>query len=240
MTFSISGLPGLFVVFEGGEGAGKTSLIRSLETSLLAQKFTVVRTREPGGSPSAEQIRNILVSGNIDRLDALSETLLFTAARREHLRETILPALSQGAIVLCDRYLGSTLAYQGPRGVSEAEILDLHHRFCGGILPHLTFILDIPPEIGLARAGHRLTTESSHEFRFETMSLEIHRHIRHLFLEQAARDPTGHIILDATQEPSIVHNAALSALLAKISTQPLLPQAPTPSSLHSALSPSSF
>lgn len=216
MHLSTDGLPGRFVVLEGGEGAGKTSLIRALEAALRADGLPVIRTREPGGSPSAERIRDILVSGSIHSLDAATETLLFTAARRQHLRETVLPALARGAIVLCDRYVGSTLAYQGLRGVPEEDILDLHRRFCGDLRPHLTLILDVPPEIGLARAGRRLAAEASREDRFESMSLDVHRRIRETFLTEAARDPARHVVLDATQAPQSVLAEALAALRARL------------------------
>jgi dTMP kinase len=216
MNLSTDGLTGRFIVLEGGEGAGKTSLIAALETVLTADGHTVRRTREPGGSPSAEKIRAIVVSGSIDSLDAAAETLLFTAARRQHLRETILPALRRGEIVLCDRYLGSTLAYQGLRGVPEEDILDLHRRFCGGLRPHLTLVLDIPPEIGLARSGRRLAADGSGEGRFEQMDLDAHRKIRAAYLANAARDPDCHVVLDATQTPEQVLANALAALKARI------------------------
>lgn len=216
MHLSTDGLPGRFVVLEGGEGAGKTSLIQALEQALRQDGRAVLRTREPGGSPSAERIREIVVSGSIDSLDAAAETLLFTAARRQHLRETVLPALARGEIVLCDRYLGSTLAYQGPRGVEEADILDLHRRFCGNLRPHLTLLLDIDPAVGLARAGRRLAADASQERRFESMGLDAHRRIRAAYLADAARDPDGHVVLDAAQPPEAVLAAALAALRARL------------------------
>ena len=216
MTLSTDGLTGRFIVLEGGEGAGKTSLIATLEAALAADGRMVRRTREPGGSPSAEKIRAIVVSGSIDSLDAVTETLLFTAARRQHLRETVLPALKRGEIVLCDRYLGSTLAYQGLRGVSEEDILDLHRRFCGGLRPHLTLLLDIPPEIGLARSGRRLVADGSGEDRFEQMDLDAHRRIRAAYLADAARDPGSYVVLDATKTPEQLFAEALVALKARL------------------------
>lgn len=216
MNLSTDGLTGRFVVLEGGEGAGKTSLIAALEAALAAEGRTVRRTREPGGSPSAEKIRAIVVSGSIDSLDAAAETLLFIAARRQHLRETVLPALARGEIVLCDRYLGSTLAYQGSRGVPEEDILDLHRRFCGGLRPHLTLVLDIPPEIGLARASRRLAADGSGEGRFEQMDLDAHRTIRAAYLADAARDPEGHVVLDASKAPEQVLADAIAAIRARL------------------------
>jgi dTMP kinase len=216
MILSMDGMPGRFVVLEGGEGAGKTSLLAALAAALEAEGRTVRRTREPGGSPAAERIRDIVVSGRIDSLDAAAETLLLTAARRQHLRETVLPALARGEIVLCDRYLGSTLAYQGPRGVPEEDILDLHRRFCGGLRPHLTLLLDIDPAIGLDRAGRRLAADASQEGRFESMGIEAHRRIRAAYLADAARAPEAHVVIDASQAPEAVRALALAALRARL------------------------
>jgi dTMP kinase len=216
MILSTDGLPGRFVVLEGGEGSGKTSLLAHLAAALEAEGRPVRRTREPGGSPSAERIREIIVRGHVDSLDAAAETLLLTAARRQHLRETVLPALARGEIVLCDRYLGSTLAYQGLRGVPEEDILDLHRRFCGDLRPHLTLLLDVDPAVGLARAGRRLADDASAEGRFESMDLEIHRRIRAAYLADAARSPASHVVIDASQAPDAVRDHALAALRARL------------------------
>lgn len=190
----------IFITFEGGEGSGKSLQSRLLAERLNATGIPAIHTREPGGCPQAETLRSLLVSGDADEWTPKSEILLFTAARLEHLKRTIHPALDKGMAVVCDRFIDSTLAYQGAaHGTPRELILGAHETFCDGFLPDLTFILDIDPEIGLARAGKRNTSTASGEDRFESHGLVFHRKVREGFLE-TARDGARQVeLLDATQ-----------------------------------------
>lgn len=144
---------GRFLTLEGGEGTGKSTQLPLIAAWLRDAGLAVVETREPGGSPGAEKIRELLVNGPTDRWDPVTETMLHFAARREHLERTILPALERGAWVVCDRFADSTLAYQGyGLGVARDVIGDLYRMVVGDMKPDLTFILDIPSEIGLKRS----------------------------------------------------------------------------------------
>ena len=192
----------MFIAFEANEGAGKTSQARRLFETLEAQGRQVVLTREPGGSPMAEQIRNLVVCGAPDSMDAETELLLFTAARRDHLARTVRPALARGAIVICDRYLGSTYALQGAAGVPEAHITTLFDTFCG-LRPDLTVFLDIDLATAFARRGVALDDTPGAEARFERKGLEFHREIDRRFRLQAAADPTW-ITVDATGDMDTV------------------------------------
>ena len=195
---------GYFITLEGGEGAGKSTQARLLRDRLAAGGREVVLTREPGGAPGAEAIRHLLVTGAADRWSPLAETLLFAAARDEHLRRTIRPALERGAIVICDRFADSTRAYQGVAGGVDPEtVRSLEDVVLDGTRPDLTLILDIDPAEGLARAGARIAGDRSSgagadENRFETKSLDFHAALRRAFLDIAAAEPDRCIIVDAS------------------------------------------
>lgn len=177
--------------------------------ALCGAGIEAVATREPGGAPGAEQIRALLVTGAADRWDPLAETLLHFAARQEHLRVTIRPALARGAWVVCDRFADSTLAYQGyGQGVSLDALARLRHLVVGATEPDLTIILDVPVELGLARAAARSGTET----RYETMGIELHRRIRAGFLDIARSDPQRCVLLDGTAEPARVQEAVRAAV----------------------------
>jgi dTMP kinase len=185
---------GRFITFEGGEGTGKSTQVPLIASFLRDTGLDVVETREPGGSPGAEKIRELLVNGSTDRWDSLTETMLHFAARREHLERTIRPALEAGAWIVCDRFVDSTMAYQGygmavPRDIIE----DLTRITIGTLKPDLTFILDIPPEIGLKRADDRQAGGT----RYEQMDIAFHQRLRDGFLDIAQRDPDRCIVLDA-------------------------------------------
>ncbi len=195
-----------FITIEGGEGTGKSTLIRGLAKALSAQGRDVVQTREPGGSPGAEDIRTLLVTGETDRWDAMTELLLVNAARRDHVERVIRPALERGATVLCDRYLDSTRCYQGMRGVPRTMIDDLHESAIG-LDPTITLILDAPPEQGLERAADR-----GGDARFEAMGLAYHTQLRDGFLSIAKADPNRCTVIDATQSKEAVLAAAFAAL----------------------------
>lgn len=197
----------IFITFEGGEGSGKSLQSRLLAERLNATGIPALHTREPGGCPQAETLRSLLVSGETDQWTPKSEILLFTAARLEHLKRTIHPALDEGMAVVCDRFIDSTLAYQGAaHGTPRELILGAHETFCDGFMPDLTFILDIDPEIGLARAGKRNTSTASGEDRFESHGLVFHRKVREGFFE-TARDSGRQVeVLDATQSIEALGN----------------------------------
>jgi len=207
---------GTFVTLEGGEGAGKSTLIRRL-AALFADRHgrTVVQTREPGGSPGAEAIRAVLLGGTTGDFDATTEALLFAAARRDHVRATIRPALKAGRLVLCDRFIDSTRAYQGAAGDLPASVVRrLETLAIGRLRPHLTLILDLPPEIGMARAADRHGATLATSDRFEAKSLAFHEKVRSAFLDIARAEPARCRVVDATQPPDIVLAAAEAAILA--------------------------
>ncbi len=185
---------GLFITLEGGEGSGKSTQIKLLKTGLEAVGQDVVVTREPGGAPGAEQIRNLLVDGPAERWDPVTEALLHYAARREHLRQTVIPALETGKWVICDRFADSTMAYQGyGHGLGRDWILALHKSVVADLAPDLTLILDMPVEEGLARAAAR----GSGGDRYENMDLKFHHRLREGFLDIARREPDRCVVINA-------------------------------------------
>jgi len=195
---------GRFITLEGGEGAGKSTQIRLLAEHLRARGLEVVTTREPGGSPGAEAIRGLLVSGDTGRWRPLTEALLLNAARHEHLHATILPALERGAWVLCDRFADSTFAYQGAgHGLDTAPLNALHALSVGEIRPDLTLILDLPPDAGIARTRGRGCAED----RYERMDLSFHQRLRQGFLAIAAAEPERCAVIDAAQALAAVQAA---------------------------------
>ena len=172
---------GYFISFEGIDGSGKSTQIQKLAEFLEARDFDIVLTREPGGSPGAEEIRSLLLQGNVDRWSAETEILLFTAARRDHLERIILPALEEGKIVICDRFTDSTRMYQGMRGVNLRNLVDTLNEKVIKFDPDLTIVIDINPEISLKRAKSRKTVEE----RFEDFGVDLQMKMRKGFLELA-------------------------------------------------------
>jgi dTMP kinase len=200
---------GRFITFEGGEGGGKSTQLRLLVAALQGAGVRVLQTREPGGAPGAEEIRRLLVEGEPGRWDAVTEALLVSAARRDHLVETVWPALDAGKWVVSDRFADSTLAYQGHAGgVARRQLMQLYRMVAGKFAPDLTLILDVPPETGLARAHQRRGTED----RFERMGLEFHRKLRDGFLEIARDNPQRSVVIDATAPIETVHRAVQQAV----------------------------
>jgi dTMP kinase len=184
-----------FITIEGGEGAGKSTQIKRLMAELEARGIQVCATREPGGSPGAEEIRRLLVEGAPGRWDALAETLLLFAARADHLAQTIRPALDAGRWVVCDRFTDSTYAYQGAgRGLDQATIAAIEAATTGSFRPDLTLILDLAPEAGLARVKSR----GSHENRFEQFDEGFHARLREWFRALARREAVRCVLVDAT------------------------------------------
>ncbi len=184
---------GRFITLEGGEGAGKSTQVRRLASSLRGRGLEVVTTREPGGSPGAEEIRTLLVTGDAGRWSPVTETLLHFAARRDHLERTVWPALERGAWVISDRFADSTLAYQGyGLGLDKEVIVRLYANVVGNFYPDLTLILDLPAGAGLARAKARSAAD-----RYEDMDISFHRRLCEGFLDIAAHDPRRCAIIDA-------------------------------------------
>jgi len=201
---------GFFISFEGGEGAGKSTQIRRLADTLQASGHDVVVTREPGGSPGAEAIRDLLVNGAADRWSPVTESLLMYAARRDHLERLIRPALARGAIVLCDRFADSTRAYQGAGGDAPATLISaLEAHVLGGTVPVLTLILDLPAEVGLKRAEAR-----GGAARFESKGLAFHERLRAGYLEIARQEPERCVVINADAELDAV-TAAISDVVAQ-------------------------
>ena len=207
------GKGGRFITLEGGEGGGKSTQARRLAAALASHIGEVVLTREPGGSPGAEQIRGLLVDGEVHRWDAVTETLLHFAARRDHLANTVLPALARGAWVISDRFADSTMAYQGyGHGVEKGEIDQLYRICVGDLKPDITLILDLPVEAGLARAAGR----GGGEDRYERMDRAFHERLRQGFLEIARRDPARCAIIDASLGEDAVHEQIMAAVRGRI------------------------
>ena len=187
---------GQFVTFEGGEGTGKSTHAALLAQRLRALGIGVVRTREPGGSPGAEIIRHVLLSGAAKALGPTAEAILFAAARDDHVRTTIAPALARGQWVICDRFIDSTRVYQGMVGeVDPLLIRGLERVTIGDLKPDLTFVLDVPTDIGLARAAKRRGEEAADRFEGETF--EFHERLRDAFLQVGVSEPDRCVLIDA-------------------------------------------
>lgn len=188
-------MTGIFITFEGGEGGGKTTQSRLLAHSLKEAGHAVLQTREPGGTKGAEQIRELLVKGDAARWDAVTECLLHTAARRDHVEKMIKPALASGGVVICDRFVDSTIAYQGyGQGLGEEFIATLHQLAIGGLMPDLTILLDIAPNQGIGRANSRKDGNN----RYEDMELAFHTKLREGFVAMASRKPQRFLVIDAS------------------------------------------
>jgi dTMP kinase len=200
---------GRFITLEGGEGAGKSTQIAQLKGWLEGRGHRVTVTREPGGSPGAEMIRKLLVEGPVERWDGTTEALLHFAARREHLRSTVWPALKRGEWVVSDRFADSTLAYQGYGHGIERKIFEQRYEVAAGSFrPDLTIILDLPIEIGLKRAAERRGSET----RYESLPREFHARVRAGFLEIAAREPKRCVVIDATGTVDAIAQAIADAV----------------------------
>ena len=203
---------GRFITFEGGEGAGKSTQVARLAERLASQVGAPLLTREPGGSEGAESVRSLLVTGTTDRWSSLSETLLIFAARDDHLRRAIRPALDAGRWVICDRFSDSTRAYQGAAGgVSRAFISSLEAEVIGDDRPDLTLILDLPVETGLERAMAR----GGGEGRFEAKGLAFHQRLRDAFAEIARVEPERCALISAEGSPAEVSDRIWGAVCRK-------------------------
>ena len=203
---------GRFITLEGGEGVGKSVQAKRLEERLSALGLAIVRTREPGGSPGAEALREAILSGFASDFNAAGQALLFSAARVDHLDKTILPALASGAWVISDRFADSTRAYQGAAGnLPQAFIASLERLTVGANLPDLTLILDLDPEVGLRRAAARRQDRRPVD-RFESEGLPFHQTLRRAFLDIAAAEPWRCAVIDADRSEDEVAAAIWSAV----------------------------
>ncbi len=202
-------MPGLFVVFEGGDGAGKSTQCRLLADALRSRGFEVLVTREPGGTPTGEAIREVVLGSDSQHMVPRTEALLFAAARAEHAASLIRPALARGAVVISDRYLDSSVAYQGAaRGLGETAIADLSVWATEGLVPDLTVVLDVDPGLGVARAGD--------VNRMEAEPRAFHDAVRASFLRQAAAEPRRYLVLAAHDDREELAAAVLAAVLRRV------------------------
>lgn len=185
----------MFITFEGGEGTGKSTQAKLLHDFFVEDGFDVVLTREPGGTPLAEEIRKVLLTGEPGKMDAMTEALMYLAARADHWARKIKPALDAGKIVICDRFHDSSLVYQGIcKGVDIGLLNAIYNGITHGQVPDRTYLIDLASEIGITRS---LSRENS-ETRFEKMNLEFHEKVRNAFLELAHQYPDRYLILDGT------------------------------------------
>ncbi|UFZ05733.1 dTMP kinase [Bradyrhizobium ontarionense] len=208
---------GRFVTFEGGEGAGKSTQIKMLADRLEKEGVRVVLTREPGGSPGAEIMRHLVLSGMGKLLGPEAETLLFAAARDDHVRGVILPALNQGSWVLCDRFFDSTRAYQGSLGKVAPDVLNAMQRVTiGDLKPDLTVILDVPVDVGMQRAAAR--RGSGAPDRFESEDAKFHQGLRNAFHRIAADEPKRCVLIDAEGSADSVSHVVWDAVRERLFT----------------------
>ena len=209
---------GRFITLEGGEGAGKSTQVKLLADYLRSLGRECVVTREPGGSPVAEQLREVILSGVAASLGPAAEAVLFSAARIDHIAQTIAPALARGAFVICDRFADSTRAYQGAQGKVDGSLIDALEKVAvGRYRPDLTLILDLPAETGLARANQRRADAKADRFEAEDMSF--HQGLRKAFLDIAAREPQRCAVIDAAQSPDDVAKAIRDVVSARLHLQ---------------------
>jgi dTMP kinase len=203
---------GFFITFEGGEGAGKSTQIERLAAKLRAKRYDILVTREPGGSPGAEAVRHVLLSGAAESLGPKTEALLFAAARSDHIEQVIRPAIERGAIVLCDRFIDSSRVYQGVTGGLDARFMEVVERISiNGMVPDLTLILDIDPAEGLKRAAVRRSPDAAPD-RFEKETVSVHQRRREAFLAIAAAEPERCVVIDASAPPKEVEDAVTAAV----------------------------
>ena len=209
---------GKFITFEGGEGTGKSTQLRLLAKRLRALGHDVVETREPGGTPGAEIVRDIIKTGAVEQFGPFAEAVMLTAARDDHVTHVIRPALEGGSWVLCDRFTDSTRAYQGAAGGVDPEILTEMERIAvGDTVPELTVLLDAPPELGLARAKARATSSgSTAPDRFEKEEQAFHAKLRDALLEIAHAEPQRCIVIDANRTKTQVAEDIWAAVVRRL------------------------
>lgn len=204
----------LFVTFEGGEGSGKSTVLKQVNEILLSEGHSTLLTREPGGTPISEQIRNVILDKANTSMDPRTEALLYAASRRQHLVEKIWPALKEGKIVLCDRFLDSSLAYQGgARGLGIDEILEVNRYATEGQFPDITLFFDLDPSIGLQRIAANAGREVN---RLDLERMTFHEKVRASFQKLASLYPERYVTIDASQPLEKVVEDSLKAIKAKL------------------------
>ena len=204
----------LFVTFEGGEGSGKSTVLKQVNEILLSEGHSTLLTREPGGTPISEQIRNVILDKANTSMDPRTEALLYAASRRQHLVEKIWPALKEGKIVLCDRFLDSSLAYQGgARGLGMDEILEVNRYATEGQFPDITLFFDLDPSIGLRRIAANAGREVN---RLDLERMTFHEKVRASFQKLASLYPERYVTIDASQPLEKVVEDSLKAIKAKL------------------------
>ena len=204
----------LFITFEGPEGAGKTTIINMVTEEFLRLGLNFISTREPGGIRIAESIRNIILNPENTEMDKRTEALLYAAARRQHLAEKVLPALEEGKIVLCDRFIDSSLAYQGVgRGIGIDEIYKINEFAINGLMPHMTIYFDLDPKVGLQRVHQADDREIN---RLDLEELDFHLKVQSGYSEIIKREPNRFKVIDASKSIEEVYEATIYAILEKI------------------------
>lgn len=200
----------MFITFEGGEGAGKSTAIKRIVEKLTSEGYEIVLTREPGGTPIAEEIRNVILDKKNTAMDPRTEALLYAASRRQHLVEKVIPALREGKLVLCDRFIDSSLAYQGgAREIGIDNVYNMNLFATEGMLPDLTILFDIKPEEGLARIAANSQREVN---RLDVEKLTFHNKVRDSFHELAKKFPERFVIIDASKSPDEVFEESYKAI----------------------------
>lgn len=200
----------MFITFEGGEGAGKSTAIKRIVERLTTNGYEIVLTREPGGTPIAEEIRNVILDRKNTNMDPRTEALLYAASRRQHLVEKVIPALKEGKLVLCDRFLDSSLAYQGgARGLGIDNVYNMNLFATEGMLPDLTILFDIEPELGLQRIAANSQREVN---RLDVEKMTFHNKVREGFHELAKKFPERIVIVDASKTADEVFEDAYAAI----------------------------
>ena len=194
----------MFITFEGPEGSGKSSVLNEITQKFINEGYPIVKTREPGGTDIAEQIRNVILDKQNVKLDPRAEALLYAASRRQHLVEKIWPALKEGKIIFCDRYLDSSLAYQGgARNLGVEEVLSVNSFATENTFPDLTILFDIIPELGLERIAKNTNREVN---RLDLEKLDFHHNVRNTFLSLAKKYSDRYVVIDASQPYDVVVN----------------------------------
>jgi dTMP kinase len=205
---------GVMVALEGIDGSGKSGVAVYLRDKLSSSGHSVLLTQEPGGTEAGAMLRKILLARDAYDWVPTAELLLMNASRRQHVERVIMPALEAGRIVICDRFVGSSIAYQGAgRGLSKDKILELHRLAIDDFWPDLTLVLDLDPKVGLSRSQRRLEQAQMDEGRFEALDMEFHRRVRQSFLDQAAELPAPYKVIDADRSQEVVQQEALAQVL---------------------------
>lgn len=210
-----AGMEGIFITFEGPDGSGKTTALQTVARRLAeSTDRPVLTTREPGGSPIAEKIRELILDPEHTEMDARTEALLYAASRRQHLVEKVIPVLERGGIILCDRFVDSSIVYQGfARGIGAEEIRSINHFAIGKLMPDLTLLLDVSAEVGLARIH---ASETGREYnRLDQEAVGFHQQVRQGYLQLAEEEPERIVRVDASRTPETVAADCLKAITAR-------------------------